>query len=380
MKIVVALDSFKESLTSLEAGEAVRAGILAVYPSAEVCVRPIADGGEGTVEALTLGLNGTFEKVWVTAPLGDKVEAVYGILPDGTAVVEMAAAAGLSLVPVKERNPYRTTTYGVGEILRHAVGRGCRRFIVGIGGSATNDGGVGMLMALGYRFLTAQGRDISLGAQGLKDLAAIDAQRVLPELKECSFRVACDVTNPLCGAEGCSAVFGPQKGAALDEVGQMDRWLRNFAELTRKISPRSDPDFPGAGAAGGLGFAFLAYTRAKLESGVKIVLEETKLEDYIKEADLVIAGEGRLDAQTMMGKAPSGVAQLAKKYQKPVLAFAGAVTRDAKELNAHGIDAFFPIVRNVTTLKEALVKENAEQNMRDAAEQVMRLIHADIRL
>ncbi len=379
MRIVVATDSFKESLTSLEAGEAIREGIAAVDPEAHVDVRPLADGGEGTAEALALGLGGRLEKVSVTGPLGKKVEAAYGILPDGVAVVEMAEAAGIGLVSPAERNPYRATTFGVGELLRHAIAKGCRRFIVGIGGSATNDGGAGMLMALGVQFLTAEGREISLGAEGLRDLCEIRTDDVLPELANAAFRVACDVENPLCGAKGCSAVYGPQKGATAESVAQMDQWLAGYARLTQKTFPHADPNFPGAGAAGGLGFGFLAYTHATLESGVNIVLEETKLEDYIKDADLVITGEGRLDAQTMMGKAPFGVAKLAKKHHKPVFAFAGAVTRDARELNAHGIDAFFPILRGVSTLDEALDKKNARQNMRDTAEQVMRLIHTGIR-
>ena len=380
MNIVVAIDSLKESLTSTEAGEAVRAGIIAAYPEAKIFVSPLADGGEGTTEALTIGMGGTSERVSVTNPLGRKIDAAYGILPNGTAVMEMAAAAGIALISPHERNPLLTTTYGVGEMIRHAVEKGCRRFIVGIGGSATNDGGAGMLQALGFQLLTANGQDISRGAQGLRDLATIKTENVMPELDQCEFRIACDVTNPLCGANGCSVVFAPQKGATLDMICQMDRWLANYAALSQKTFSHASPDFPGAGAAGGLGFAFLAYTHASLASGVKIVLEETKLEEYIKNADLVITGEGRLDAQTIMGKAPIGVAKIAKKYGKPVLAFAGSVTADAKECNAHGIDAFFPILRRVSTLEEALSKKNAAENMRDTAEQVMRLICAGVKI
>lgn len=376
MKIVVAIDSLKESLTSKEAGEAAREGILRVCPEAKVFVRPLADGGEGTVDALTLGLGGRFEKVIVTNPLGEKIEAVYGVLPDKTAVVEMATAAGLALVPKGKRNLFYATTYGVGELIRHAVLKGCRRFIVGIGGSATNDGGAGMLAALGFKFLKSDGNEISLGAIGLKDLTEIRTDEALPELSKCEFKVACDVTNPLCGENGASRVYSPQKGATEESIVLMDKWLADYAALTKKIFPKANPDYPGVGAAGGLGFAFQGFLGGVIESGVKIVLEETKLEDYIKSADLVITGEGRLDAQTAMGKAPIGVAKIAKKYDKPVIAFAGAVTRDARELNFKGIDAFFPIVRGVSTLEEAINKETARENMTDAVEQAMRFKNA----
>ena len=374
MKIVVAIDSMKGSLSSMEAGEAIRRGILRADREAEVCVCPLADGGEGTVEALTSGLGGRMEQVSVTGPLGEQVSAQYGILPDGrTAVMEMAAAAGITLIDEEERNPLHTTTYGVGEMIRDAIGKGCRNFIMGIGGSATNDGGIGMLQALGFKFTDGTGKDVPFGAQGLKELRTLQTEEVLPELAECRFRVACDVNNPLCGENGCSAVFGPQKGATPEMIEEMDRWLASFAELAREIFPKADPSAPGSGAAGGLGFAFRTFTNAVLESGIRIVLEETKLEERIREADLVITGEGRLDAQTVMGKAPVGVAKIAKKYNLPVIAFAGAVTPDAGICNAHGIDAFFPILRRVSTLEEAMEPEAASRNLTDTAEQVMRL-------
>lgn len=379
MKIVVAIDSLKGSLTSMEAGDAIRSGILRVYPDAEVFVRPLADGGEGTVEALVLGMGGSLQEISVTGPLGEKVNASYGILKDSaTAIVEMAAAAGITLVPPQERNPYVTTTYGVGEILRDAIRKGCRHFIVGIGGSATNDGGIGMLQALGYEMLDAEGRNVPFGAEGLHKLAEIRKENVLPELSECTFRIACDVTNPLCGENGCSAIYGPQKGATPSSIPLMDTWLADYARLSGRLFPHADPDTPGAGAAGGLGFAFLTYTNAVLESGIRIVLDETKLEEYVRSADLVITGEGRLDAQTVMGKAPIGVASIAKKHGKTVLAFAGCVTRDARKCNAHGIDAYFPILRQASTLAEAMDPDNARQNMADTVEQAMRLIHARV--
>lgn len=377
MNAVVAIDSLKGSLTSMEAGRAASVGIRRVYPDAVVSVRPLADGGEGTVEALVSGMNGELRTVTVTGPLGTPVECSYGIIgSSGTAVIEMSGAAGLPLVPEADRNPLLTTTYGVGEVIRDAISKGCRRFIVGIGGSATNDGGVGMLQALGYDFLDSQGSPVPRGAAGLARLASINADNVLPELAQCRFCVACDVINPLCGKQGASAVYGPQKGATPEMIQQMDGWLGRYAALAAGTFPNADADFPGTGAAGGLGFAFLTFTDAVLESGINIVLEETHLADYIRDADLVITGEGRLDGQTAMGKAPVGVAALAKRFGKPVLAFAGCVTEDARACNEKGIDAFFPILRTVTTLEEAMEPETARNNMAGAAEQALRLWRA----
>ena len=375
MNIVVAMDSFKGSLSSMEAGQAVRAGIAQANPSIPVTVRPLADGGEGTVEALISGLGGQWQQVTVTGPLGAPVVCSYGILPDsGTAVVEMSGAAGLTLVPKSQRNPLYTTTYGVGEVIRDAIAKGCRRFLVGIGGSATNDGGVGMLQALGYGFLDAEGRPIPHGAQGLSQLARITCDGVLPQLAQCEFRVACDVTNVLCGPQGCSAVYGPQKGATPEMIQDMDQWLFHYAQLAQAVCPdTAHPDAPGTGAAGGLGFAFQTFTRGVLEPGVSIVLEETHLEDFIRDADLVITGEGRLDGQTAMGKAPVGVAQLAKRYHKPVVALAGCVTSDATACHTQGIDAFFPILPGPCSLEQAMEPDTARANLAATAQQVFRL-------
>ena len=379
MKVVVAIDSFKGSLSSMEAGQAIAEGVKRVYQNAEVVVRPLADGGEGTVEALVEGMGGIFVTKEVTGPLGEKVDAVYGVIESEedsskTAIIEMSAAAGITLVPEKSRNPMNTTTYGVGELILDAIERGCRHFIVGIGGSATNDGGVGMLQALGYDFLTREGKAISYGGDGLRELASIEDVNVHPKLKECTFKVACDVTNPLCGENGSSAIFGPQKGATPEMVQELNQLLLHYAELSKEMNANADRFYPGTGAAGGMGFAFLTYTNATLESGIQIVLTETKLEELIKTADFVVTGEGRLDGQTALGKAPIGVADLAKKHQKKVLAFAGAVTPDAKECNQHGIDAFFPILRGIVTLKEAMDKENAHRNMVHTVEQVFRVV------
>lgn len=380
MKAVIAIDSLKGSLTSLEAGEAIKKGIMKVYKEAEVVIRPVADGGEGTAVALTLGMNGKLEKVKVTGPLGKEVEAEYGILEPSethkvkTAIIEMSAAAGITLVDEKERNPLKTTTYGVGEMIKDAIAKGCRHFIVGIGGSATNDGGIGMLQALGFGILDKSGKQVSFGAQGLSEIETISDEFVLPELRDCTFRIACDVTNTLCGEQGASAIYGPQKGATPTMIMQMDKWLAYYAALSREKYPHANMNQAGTGAAGGLGFAFLTYTNAVLESGIKIVLEETELEKYVKDADIVVTGEGRLDGQTVMGKVPVGVAAIAKKYGKKVIAFSGCVTEDAIACNEHGIDAFFPILRGVVSLSEAMDTKNAAKNMAATVEQAFRLI------
>lgn len=375
MKIVVAIDSLKGSLSSLEAGEAMKDGILKAMPDAEVWIRPMADGGEGTVEALTLGMQGRLETVTVTGPLGKPVEATYGIVKEKhLAVLEMSAAAGITLVEEKDRNPLYTTTYGVGEMIKDAIQKGCRDFIIGIGGSATNDGGSGMLQALGFGLSDKNGAPIAFGAKGLKDIARITDENVLPELRECFFRIACDVTNPLCGEQGCSAVYGPQKGATQEMITEMDGWLAHFAEVAQETFENADANQPGTGAAGGLGFAFLSFLNASLQSGITIVLEETRLEEYIRQADLVVTGEGRLDSQTVMGKAPAGVAALAQKHGKKVIAFSGCATEDATVCNEHGIGAFFPILRTVVPLAEAMSAEVARRNMTATAEQVFRLI------
>ena len=374
MKIVMAIDSFKGSLSSMDAGRAAAEGIQRVDPKVQVKVRPLADGGEGTVEALTEGMGGRFCKVSVMGPFGEPVDCEYGILDETkTAIVEMSGAAGITLVPRERLNPLEATTYGVGEVIKDAIGQGCRRFIVGIGGSATNDGGVGMLQALGYDFLDEDGEQIGKGAAALEKLRKISTEHVLPELAECEFHFACDVPNPLCGERGCSAVFGPQKGATPQMIEKMDQWLGEYAKMTQEVFPKADAQYLGTGAAGGLGFAFLAYTPAVLESGIEIVLKELKLEEDIKEADLVITGEGRLDEQTAMGKVPVGVASLAKKYQKPVIAFSGSVTPGARLCNEKGIDAYFPILRSIVTLDEAMERERAWNNMADTAEQAYRL-------
>ena len=374
LKVVAAIDSFKGSMSSLEAGQAAREGILRAVPDACVQVCPLADGGEGTMEALVEALGGERRQVEVTGPLGTPVTCTYGIIPAAkTAVMEMSQAAGITLVPEEKRNPMDTTTFGVGEMIRDAIEKGCRKFIMGIGGSATNDGGAGMLMALGYDLLDQEGRPIPYGAAGLEKLVKIGTDHVLPQLSQCTFTIACDVDNPLCGSRGCSAVFGPQKGADEVMIRQMDQWLERFAHLAKTVFPDADSTLPGSGAAGGLGFALRTFLNGSLESGIQIVIRETGLEAYIRDADVVITGEGRLDEQTAMGKAPAGVASLGKKYKKTVIAVAGSVASSARVCNEKGIDAYFPILRGICTLQEAMAPENAKRNMADTVEQIFRL-------
>lgn len=375
-KIVVAIDSFKGSLSTFEAGKAIEEAAKEVYENTEVRILPIADGGEGTVESIISATNGKLVRTVVCNPLGEKIEATYGFIPHTkTAIIEMSAAAGITLISESKRNPMNTTTFGVGEMILDAISKGCRKFLIGIGGSATNDGGIGMLQALGFEFLDKNGKQVLLGAKGLKDIVEIRTENATKELKECFFCVACDVKNILCGDDGCSAVYGPQKGATPEMIKEMDLWLENYAGLTKKVISTSDANVPGTGAAGGMGFALLSYLNATLMSGIELVMKEIGLESHIKDADLVVTGEGRLDGQSYMGKAPTGVAKLAKKHNKPVIAFSGCVTDDAIVCNEHGIDAFFPILRKPCTLEEAMNTNNAYKNLKDTAYQVFKLIN-----
>lgn len=374
MKVVVAIDSFKGSLSSMEAGMAAREGILKAC-DADVIVKPLADGGEGTVEALLSGMGGEKIEIPVTGPLGDRVTCSYGILKNGkTAVMEMAEAAGLKLVPKELLNPLNTSTYGVGEMIKDAIGRGCRDFIIGIGGSSTNDGGIGMLKALGYEFYDSDGKAVGPEGRELSRIASLSTVGALAELRECRFRIACDVNNPLYGPLGAAHVFGPQKGASPEIVEILDEGLRIYSDTVARITGKSTAALPGAGAAGGLGYAFVTFLNAELESGISIILKEICLEEDIKDADFVVTGEGKLDFQTSMGKAPVGVARLAKKHGCKVIAFAGGTTDDADKCNEEGIDAYFSILRLPTSLEEAMEFETARANMVSAACQVFRLI------
>ncbi len=427
-KILVAVDSFKGSMTSLEAGNAIKKGIKSILPDTEVRVRPVADGGEGTTDALIYGRDGVSrERCYVTGPLGDRITAEYTIYnaADGrTAVMEMAVAAGLPLVPGNRRDPMHTTTYGVGEMINDAVSKGCERFIIGIGGSATNDGGIGMLQALGFYCLDADGHEVPYGAEGLGvlerivipgkmlvrknsselavadpvdtpivgtaaisgagavDESCVDDDDFASRLSRCTFSIACDVTNPLVGELGCSRVFAPQKGADAEMVEIMDGYMKNYADVVeRSAEGKSDRNTPGAGAAGGLGYAFLMFLGGKLMPGIDIVLSEIGLEADVEWADTVITGEGRIDAQTMMGKTPLGVAKLAKKHGKYVIAIGGCLGDGAENCVKEGLFNECYAVNNVLGIDDsdseqvrtAMKPENAAANLTTCAAKITEL-------
>lgn len=373
MKVVIAIDSFKGSVSSIEAGNAAKEGILSVFPDADVTVMPLADGGEGTVETLVYGMGGEIVETEVTGPMGEKRVCTYGIV-DGAAIMEMASSSGLPLVPEKDRNPLLATTYGVGDMIKDAIKKGCRQFIVGIGGSATNDGGMGMLQSLGFKFMDGNGNEIGIGGKYTADVRDIDISGAIPELKECVFRIACDVDNPLCGERGASHIYGPQKGASKEDVLFLDQSLKNFAEVTKEKLGKDCAEIPGSGAAGGLGYGFMAYLNGELKPGVEIILDEIGIDSVLENADFVITGEGRIDSQTAMGKAPSGVAARAKKVNATVIGIAGCVTDDAYLCNDKGIDSIFPVIDRSMTLEEAMNKDVTVKNIKKAVIQIFRLI------
>jgi glycerate 2-kinase len=355
MKIVVAPDSWKDCMPSVSVAASMAKGIEAAGVDAEVVVKPMADGGQGTVRALVAATGGDIVREKVTGPLGSPVDAEFGLLGDGaTAVVEMAAAAGLELVPIEQRNPLYTTTRGVGELLLAAAHLGVKRIILGIGGSATNDGGAGMLAAIGYFLLDRNGNDIEPTGGGLENLKGIDSRMIDIRLKEISIDVACDVTNPLLGPTGASAVFGPQKGANAEVVATLERNLERFAAVVERDLGRRVADVPGSGAAGGLGFGLLAGTNATLKRGVELVIEATRLEDALADADLCLTGEGSLDGQTAFGKTAVGVARVCRKLGVPCVVIAGSVNPPLDELHAEGVTAFFSAVQRPVDLAEAI--------------------------
>lgn len=327
------------------------------------------------MDALVSGLNGKYRTITVSDPLGRPIQAQYGILPDQTAVVEMAAASGLTLLTESEQKPMVTTTFGFGEMIADAITKGCRDFVLGIGGSATNDCGIGCLQALGFGIYDKDGKQVPHGANGLAKVHHISLEHVLPEIRECRFHVACDVTNPLCGENGCSAVFAPQKGADSAMIVAMEQSMLRFSALVKELYPESDADLPGSGAVGGLGYALRTFLIADLKPGIDVVIHQTGIEAVIRDADIVVTGEGRMDAQTVMGKVPVGIAKIAKKYCLPVIAFCGCVGEGAEICNQHGIDAYFPILRSITTADESMNPEIAKKNLADTAEQVFRLLH-----
>lgn len=369
MKIVIAPDSFKESLSALNVARAIEEGFRQVYPQAEYVIVPMADGGEGTVESIVEASQGHYRYTDVTGPLGETVSARWGLMGDGrTAILEMAAASGLHYVAPEQRNPLNTTSYGTGELIVAALDSGAERIILGIGGSATNDGGAGMMQALGAGLFDAEGNELAHRGGALEGLARIELSTLHPRLREVSITVACDVNNPLCGPNGASAVFGPQKGATPERVTALDAMLNHWGELMAETTGRDVRTTPGAGAAGGMGAALVGLLNARLQPGVEIVVEALHLEDHVKEATLVITGEGRLDSQSICGKTPIGVATAAKKYHKPVIALAGGLKDDHQVVYEHGLDAAFAIVPGIVTLPQAL--ENAHDNLKLTARNV----------
>jgi len=362
MKIVIAPDSFKESLTADEVASAIASGFRKVFPDAEIVNVPLADGGEGTVRALIAATGGKIIKKQVTGPLGTPVTAFYGLLGDGkTAVIEIAAASGLHLIPSEERNPLITTTKGTGELILAALDEGVERIIIGLGGSVTNDGGSGLVQALGARLVDEEGRDLPPGGGSLGRLAKIDITGLDSRLFRVKISVACDVMNPLLGEYGASRTFAPQKGATPGMVEELERNLTHYATILKRDLDKDISAIPGAGAAGGTAAGLIAFLDAELKRGIDIVIEATRLEEKIKDADLVVTGEGKIDGQTLSGKTPIGVAQLAKKYHIPVVAICGSISHDAHLVYEQGIDAIFSILANITSLDEAL--ERAAENV-----------------
>lgn len=369
MKIVIAPDSYKESLSALEVATEIEAGFRDIFPDAQYVKLPVADGGEGTVEAMVAATEGKIVRLNVTGPLGKQVEAFYGLSGDEScAFIEMAAASGLELVPAAQRDPLITTSWGTGELIRDALDNGVQHFIIGIGGSATNDGGAGMVQALGARLLDKQGQQIGYGGGSLTRLASIDLSQLDTRLAQCRFEVACDVTNPLTGKEGASAIFGPQKGATPELVEQLDQALAHYAKIIQRDLDIDVLHIPGGGAAGGMGAALHAFCHAELRRGIEIVTEALGLDELVQDASLVITGEGRIDSQTIHGKVPIGVAKVAKRYNKPVIGIAGSLTADVGVVHQHGLDAVFSVIYSICTLDEAL--ENAAANVRMTARNI----------
>ncbi|MGD6736816.1 glycerate kinase [Photobacterium leiognathi subsp. mandapamensis] len=370
MKIIIAPDSYKECLTAMEVATAIENGFRQVMPNAEYIKLPMADGGEGTVQSLVDASNGTIIERSVTGPLGEQVNGFFGLMGDGkTAIIEMAAASGLHLVSPELRNPMLTTSFGTGELILAALDQGVEHIIVGIGGSATNDGGIGMAQALGVRFLDKNNKQISYGGGALDRLHRIDISNIDPRLVSVKLEVACDVDNPLCGEKGASQVFGPQKGATPEMVTQLDNNLAHYAEIIKRDLDKDIKDMAGAGAAGGMGAALLGLFNAQLRPGIEIVMDAVNLADALKDADLVITGEGRIDSQTIHGKTPIGVARAAKRFTKPVIGIAGSLSYDCNVVHEHGIDAVFSVVPRSVSLEEALAEAaiNVELTARNVA-------------
>ncbi len=373
-KIIIAPDSFKGSLTSTEVANAIEEAIVKVYPNCETVKTPIADGGEGTMDTLVCALGGEKVNVNVHDPLMRPIEVEYGLVNEPkTAIIEMASASGITLLHKNEQNPSTTTTFGTGEIIKDALKRGCRSFLIGIGGSATNDAGTGMLRALGYRFLDKNGKETNGTGASLQAICSIDCSAILPELKESEFKIACDVNNPFSGENGAAYVYAPQKGASEQMIKELDEGMENFRKLIeaeRKIDLNT---IEGAGAAGGLGGGFVAFLNAELKSGIDMILEAVNFEKHLQDANLVITGEGKLDKQTAMGKAASGILDAASEHNVPVIAIGGSV-EDIETLNNRGFVSLFSIVPYPISLDKAIEKNEARKNIVQTTEQIMRTI------
>ena len=374
MNILIAIDSFKGSLSTDELCDAIEKGILKVSSDYYIKKTPIADGGEGTYKTLVSGLGGKTIRIPVKDPLFKDIEAEYGILKDHTAIIEMATSSGLPLVPMHLQNPLNTSTYGVGQMIADAIDKGCRKFIIGIGGSATNDGGIGMLEALGYRFYDRHHNSLIPIGSSLDKIAHIDQTSKKSELDECEFLIACDVDNPFYGPNGAAYVYGPQKGANPEEVKTLDSGLKSFNEVIKRTFNKDLSNLSGAGAAGGLGGGFYAFLNAELKPGIDIIFEKLQIENQISWADLIITGEGKLDFQTVMGKAPIGIAKLAKKQNKPVIALAGSITKDAYKVHDHGITSMFSIINRPMTLETAMDKIQAIELVINQTSEIFYLI------
>jgi len=375
MKIVIAPDSYKESLSALEVATAIENGFREIFPTAEYVKLPVADGGEGTVEAMVAATHGRIVPVSVTGPLGERVDGFYGLSGDEqSAFIEMAAASGLELVTPSRRNPLLTTSWGTGELIRHALDAGVKHIIIGIGGSATNDGGAGMVQALGAKLLDAEEQPIGQGGGELARIEHIDLCGLDKRLADCRIEVACDVTNPLLGEEGASAVFGPQKGATPEMIITLDKALAHYARVIARDLDIDVVSLDGGGAAGGMGAALYAFCGAQLRQGIEIVTDALHLADQVADADLVITGEGRIDSQTIHGKVPVGVAKVAKRYNKPVIGIAGSLTADVGVVHDHGIDAVFSVIYTICSLEDAL--KNASKNVQMAARNIAATLKA----
>ena len=372
MKIVIASDSFKGSCSTIEVAEAIEKGIRKIYSDAEIIKIPMADGGEGTVDALVIGTGGKYEEVEVIGPLGETIKTQYGILEGNIAVIEMAAASGLTLVKDEERNPLITTTYGTGQMIKAAMEKGCKKILIGIGGSATNDGGIGMAQALGVSFKDKDGNEIGYGGEKLAQIHNIDLSNINKSLKETEIIIMSDVINPLCGPNGAAAIYGPQKGATPEIVKLLDNNLKYYAKVINEKLGKDILDVPGAGAAGGLGAGLIVFCNASLCAGIEKVLDITGIDQHLVDADLVITGEGQMDHQSVFGKVPVGVGRRALKYNVPVIAIVGSVGEGASTVYAHGINAIMDIVTSPMTLCEAM--ENVSNLIEYTAENTMRVL------